>query len=1111
MSEVERDSSTKPAASDEGGAKDLVDRLLDRWELNFKNGVELAPEVLCQDNPELYEEVREAIESLVAFARFDQEVESNCPTQVGNYRILWEIGRGASSVVYLAEQDWPRRRVALKLLRDVTASTRRQRQFLREADLLASLNNQHIAQIYESGIAEVYGARRLYFTMEYIDGTTVTDYVRQKSASEDWSVRRTVSLCLPFALAIEEVNASGVVHRDIKPGNMMVTSAGLPKLIDFGLALSTQTQPSPHRHSTALRIVGTRCYMSPEQFSGQSGMVDARSDVYSLAVVLYEMLVGQLPHDIEDRSFLETAEIVRTTPARPIGQVDSGMRGDLEIVLATALQIEPTERYQSVKAFADDLSRFVQGRPIQAKPANLGTVLWKWCKRHRRAAILSSTATILLFILAASSIVSSWRASKHGQRLEQASRHLETKRAEVATAGKRLDEVLERRRRTAFNQTLLSLGRVAGHGRRHVYEQLHNSLICPPQFRGFAWRVLEQSVRPATVLLKPSGEVVFDIKISDHGGRVVASSPSGVSVWDGPTQALIARTAGQVSPSVELAIDKQCNSVLFCRADGAVVRWNPDDDSTVVLPRSQSSRVTSLAVVPQTTHGLIGTESGELEYWSLADQRMQWSRRLASTPIIGLEISADPMRIGVATSDGDLIVCSSNDGVKLARQRVVHPYDPQVFWKRARFSSDLRFAAVAAQTSTVIVWDTDQETAVRVFDNIKPFPDVALLASHRTSHSPDFLLAGRQVVERWSDTHPRSLVYEAGDALTENTQIDNESQAKSDLEPYAIASTATGSKVAIALRNGGIAVATATPDPLFHQLPTARPTVAGLAFSKDGRRLACYSGGGVLSLHDIRSGDILWEHASEAKGRILDLDFDATNRFVLARKIGSGLAAWNAESGQHLGSAHVASTARKMLVAEARVLLGISGDQAAWLPIELTSGGELQFGKAPLGINESLMGIEFDRSSGIYALVGENQAVTTGRIGEDERFHVIASRVVEDISQIALAPGGEEVVCGLRDGTLLVLSTSTLEEIFRSTHGPHRVGGMDISRDGSVLATGYFDGEVVFWDTLTWEPQLSIRTSLTPIRDVEFSPDGQTLVVGGKGGHVAVFRSEPPP
>lgn len=306
------------------------------------------------------------------------------PEQVGHFRIIRAAGEGGMSRVFEAQQESPRRRVALKLLRSGMVSREAMARFSREVQALAAMNHPCIAHVYESGTFDVAGlGPQPYFAMEFIDGLAIDAY----AARHNLPLAARLQLVAQVADAIQHAHERGVIHRDLKPANIMVDTSGRPKVLDFGVAraanLSGESLYTLTLRTDAGQLIGTVPYMSPEQVSGRADRVDGRSDVYALGVILYEMLAGVLPLDLRGRSLPDAIQRILNEEPTRLGSVDTRLRGDIETIVSKALEKEPARRYASAKALADDLRRFLADEPVVARRASTMYQFSKFARRNR--------------------------------------------------------------------------------------------------------------------------------------------------------------------------------------------------------------------------------------------------------------------------------------------------------------------------------------------------------------------------------------------------------------------------------------------------------------------------------------------------------------------------------------------------------------------------------------------------------------------------------------------------------------------------------------------------------------------------------------------------------
>ncbi len=313
---------------------------------------------------------------------------------IGHFTIKRLIGEGGMGAVYEAQQETPRRIVAFKMIRAGITSRSALRRFQYEVQTLARLRHVGIAQIYEAGTTDASEGSLPWFAMEYLAGAkTLTQFSTEKALS----IQERLLLFARICDAAHHGHQKGIIHRDLKPGNILVTRNGDPKIIDFGVARSTDSDLSVTTVQTDVgAIIGTLQYMSPEQCATDPHDIDIRSDVYALGVVLFELLTGRRPYDISNRAIYEAARIVREDPPTKPSTIDRVLRGDIETICLKALEKDRDRRYQSAVEFRQDIDRYLAGDPITARRATLSYQLKLLYRRHRAPFVLSAILMVLL-------------------------------------------------------------------------------------------------------------------------------------------------------------------------------------------------------------------------------------------------------------------------------------------------------------------------------------------------------------------------------------------------------------------------------------------------------------------------------------------------------------------------------------------------------------------------------------------------------------------------------------------------------------------------------------------------------------------------------------------
>lgn len=339
------------------------------------------------------------------------------PEALGPYRILRRVGSGGMGDVFEAQQESPRRRVALKLMRAGIASHSMLRRFEQEIQFAGRLSHPGIAQVYEAGVAQVGATPIPYFAMEFIDGRPLTTFAREHGLTLQQKLHLFASICD----SVQYAHQQGVIHRDLKPANILVQEEGTSdttgtsapstragtspthlsvgakaRILDFGIARSVQADPAQTQATLAGQVVGTIAYASPEQITGRTGDIDTRTDVYSLGVILFELLTGTLPFETDGVSIVEAARLKSQQSPRRLSSIDRSLPGDLETITAKALETDKARRYASASELGTDVRRFLNNEVITARPATALYQARMFAKRNGGVVVAGALAVVTL-------------------------------------------------------------------------------------------------------------------------------------------------------------------------------------------------------------------------------------------------------------------------------------------------------------------------------------------------------------------------------------------------------------------------------------------------------------------------------------------------------------------------------------------------------------------------------------------------------------------------------------------------------------------------------------------------------------------------------------------
>ncbi|MEZ4386329.1 MAG: serine/threonine-protein kinase [Candidatus Krumholzibacteriia bacterium] len=325
------------------------------------------------------------------------------PARIGRYRPLRVLGRGGMGVVYEAEQDTPRRRVALKVIRPELATPELRRRFAHESLFLGRLQHPGIAQVYEAGTADSDQGSVPFIAMELVDGLPLGEWIARAQPDRRTRLELMVRLCD----AVHHAHQRGLIHRDLKPANVLVDGGGRPRVLDFGVARPADTDLEASLVTSHGELIGTIAFMSPEQLAGDPNDLDTRSDVYALGVILYEVLCETPPLPLTGRPLEAALRAIREDDPPLLAVHDHTLAGDLSVIAAKAMAKNRDDRYASANGLGMDLQRHLDDQPISAQPPNTIYLLKKFTRRHRPL-VLGAAGVVAALVLGV--LGSTWQA-----------------------------------------------------------------------------------------------------------------------------------------------------------------------------------------------------------------------------------------------------------------------------------------------------------------------------------------------------------------------------------------------------------------------------------------------------------------------------------------------------------------------------------------------------------------------------------------------------------------------------------------------------------------------------------------------------------------------------
>jgi WD40 repeat protein/serine/threonine protein kinase len=998
------------------------------------------------------------------------------PDRVGPYKILEQIGEGGMGTVYLAEQAEPiRRRVALKIIKLGMDTKQVIARFEIERQALAMMDHPNVAKVLDAGATP---EGRPYFVMEHVQGERITDYCDRHRLT----TKERLLLFMDVCHAVQHAHQKAIIHRDIKPSNILVTvKDGNPiaKVIDFGVAKATDHNLTEHTVFTEQgQLIGTPEYMSPEQAEMSALSVDTRTDIYSLGVVLYELLAGALPFDsksLRRAAFNEIQRIIREVePPRPSTRLSSlgddstmaaqrrrtdraglerQLRGELDWITMKAMDKDRTRRYAGASYLADDIARSLRNEPVAAGPPSATYRLRKLVYRNRRLAVSASLVWLALVVGLGIATVQWFRAEANGRLAEL--------RAQEATESLYRSHIALANVAWRDNDAGAMKGWLRG---------------CPEHLREWEWRFLAERSDMSLRTLRGSDHRIGCIAVSPDGTRIVSGGRgNSPRIWNAVSGEQIGTLSGHKHSIGSVAFSPDGTRIVSGSLDNTIRIWDAESGENLGTMVGHDGDVYSVTFSPDGTRIVSGSQDNTIRIWDAESGENLRTMVGHSDDVYSVAFSPNGTRIVSGSLDKTLKIWNATNGTQIM---TLDGHDGLV--RSVAYSPNGTQIVSGSADNTLKIWDASDGE------------QISTLRGHGSQvFSVIYSVDGTQIVSASADKTLKTWDATNGEPITTLRGHDNEVSS--------VAYSSHGTRIVSGGHDKTLKFWDATPQDQNMKLRGHDGYIRAVSYSPDGARIV--SGG-----HDkmVRVWDTTGREIGKLEGHddmVSSVTFCPDGRRVVSGSWDKTLRVWDATKGELIWTLPGHKDRVSSLACSPDGARIVSGSWDKTLRVWDATKGKLIWtlpghdqavkyvAYSPDGTR--IVSASFDKTLKIWdATNGQETGTLTGH--------------TDVVFSVAYSPDGTRIVSASPGDSPRIWNADNRKEV-SALPTNDTVAIVAYSPNGKRIVSISGDNKLTFWDAVRGEAMLTLNGQGGSLSCVAFSPDGAQIVTGNSSGTLTIW------